>query len=179
MHSVGNGHPATDGELFSELVEAEDFKKAAEELKTNGVQTGNVPQGIPNGTVKAGPAPNNGPNQRVPGQNQRVYNNAYQKARSPNPPAIGTGRPGSKAMTGSLPIKKSLNVHDTEAFPSLGPARSAKNKRGLHHDPPMDEYSEISGEKAKKVLEEVQRKKVDAQMESTATGAAESVLGDD
>jgi terminal uridylyltransferase len=67
-------------------------------------------------------------------------------------------------------------VNDNVAFPTLGAAKPSKKKALRSREEAGEEFSEISGERAKAHLEEVKRMKDEAQAESTATGAAEAVL---
>ena len=108
-------------------------------------------------------------------------------------------------MSVATKSKQHLNVNDNDSFPTLASAPSAKvasatlktprKKAGKKASPvhqrtnsrdavdAMDDtgtnFSEVSGDKAKAILAEVQRKKDEAQAESTAMGAAEAVLGGD
>ena len=68
-------------------------------------------------------------------------------------------------------------MNDNEAFPSLG-APSAKDKVPPPQSPARN-WGVISGAKAAAVLEEVRKKKDEREAETTATGAAKAVLGDE
>ncbi|KAK3649669.1 hypothetical protein LTR56_006629 [Elasticomyces elasticus] len=73
---------------------------------------------------------------------------------------------------------RSLNVADKEAFPTLGGAKPKFGARSTKTQQLDDgQMSEISGDRARAYLEEVKRKKAEADAEMTATGAAEAVLG--
>jgi terminal uridylyltransferase len=152
--SIGMGNTPREGELFSELVEAEDFIKATEELKANGAA------GV-NGSAN-GFAVHNGHQQ---GMNQ-ARNNSQQafaaNQRVIKQPGRGRGQHNARAF----------NVDDNDAFPSLGKPLASPGKKKES----QTNFSEISGDKARAYLEEVKRKKDEAQAESTATLAAESVL---
>lgn len=160
LQSVGNGLFSKDGELFAQLVEAEDFRKATEELKANGNQNGIVDNAIGNGGMRAVSTQNKGANTYQP------FNDRYRQGRGPNPRADAPGRQASKGVTGPISKTTAFDVTDSEAFPTLGAAKPAKKKPGPHHNERSEEFSEISGERAKKVLEEVKRKRDDEQMVS-------------
>ncbi|KAK5722966.1 hypothetical protein LTR17_014098 [Elasticomyces elasticus] len=75
-------------------------------------------------------------------------------------------------------LPRSLNVADKEAFPTLGGAKPKFGARSTKTQQLDDgQMSEISGDRARAYLEEVKRKKAEADAEMTATGAAEAVLG--
>ena len=158
--AVGKGEVARDGQLFAEMVEAEDFQKAPEETKRDNVH---------NGAAMDPHAP--------PSANQQAYATSSVQTHMPAP------RPARKPAThgGTHPQSKSkaLNVQDSDAFPALGPSgKPSKKMRSPRVNTDTEEFSEISGEKAKAVLEKAKRKKAKAQVESTAMGAAEAVLRD-
>lgn len=160
--AVGRGEMPIDGQLFDELVEPEEIATIAHETKTNGWQPDlNTPRDAH--TPRA--------------QNQTQHKIAPSHDRGgPRAPAK---RP---AQTSTTPKSSALNVKDDDAFPSLGSGstKSSSKKRSSHkRTPSQGEWSEISGDQAKAVLDEVKRKRDEAQAESTAMGAAEAVLGDE
>ncbi|KAK0249093.1 hypothetical protein LTS09_015766 [Friedmanniomyces endolithicus] len=70
------------------------------------------------------------------------------------------------------------NVTDQDAFPTLGGAKAKLPARSsAHKGSEKGQTGEISGDRARACLAEVKRKKAEADAESTATGAAEAVLG--
>lgn len=154
---VGRGEaPVVDGQLFDELIQPDEFASIAHEPKADGWQQ---------------PYLNGAPN--TPG------------TQSPTPHATrasnATGKTSSQTPT--PPKSNALNVKDNNAFPTLCAASSTKpsgkRRSPQKRNPSEGEWSEISGDKAKAVLDEVKRKKDEAQAESTALGAAQAVLGDE
>lgn len=76
--------------------------------------------------------------------------------------------------------QKSLNVKDTEDFPSLGAPtakQSARAARPGHKKEQAPQTGEISGERAKAYLEELKHKEAEDSAQATAAGAAAHVLG--
>ncbi|KAK0904668.1 hypothetical protein LTR57_018638 [Friedmanniomyces endolithicus] len=70
------------------------------------------------------------------------------------------------------------NVTDQDAFPTLGGSKAKLPARSsAHKGSEKGQTGEISGDRARAYLAEVKRKKAEADAESTATGAAEAVLG--
>ncbi|KAK3705457.1 hypothetical protein LTR37_013274 [Vermiconidia calcicola] len=157
--SIGNGIVPADGELFSDLVEAEDFQRATAQFKVDSLQNGAV-----DGTAGSNGTAAQLSNQNAKNTNQRI------------PPSTD-GAKGSRLARPAA--QQALDMQNSEAFPSLGTAKPQKKKAVSQVHNPSDEFGEISGDKAKALLEEVKRKKYKAQAESTATLAAEAVLGDD
>lgn len=160
LMAVGRGEAPFDGQLFDELIQPEEVASIAHAPPANGWQPdldGAIDSPAGNGTIL--------PEHHKPNQaNGRAPRPAKKSPQTPTPPKAN-----------------SLNVKDDDAFPSLGTASGKSSKRRSPHKrtPSAGEWSEISGDKAKAVLDEVKRKKDEAQAESTAMGAAEAVLGDD
>ena len=169
LQAIGNGLFPKDGELFADLIEVEDLRKATGELKANGLQDGSSDVSIEQDASKAESTPPKVMHQVNPGI--KHHQNASGAQTHAN------ARSNRKSGSTKMPQMRDLDIHDNNAFPSLSPAKPSKKKLSQAHNP-NDEFSEISGDKAKALLEEVKRKKDEAQAESTATGAAEAVLGD-
>lgn len=157
LHAIGIGQQPRDGELFAQIVEVEDIEKATEALKLDG----------------AASDPNEELNMTKRKADQIRAMNQHRMMQNRNVQLNGQ-RPG-------LMQPKPLNVADNDAFPTLGAAKPkpARNASKQIDDVPSENASEISGDRAKAYLAELQRKKADAHAELTAMGAAESVLGDD
>jgi terminal uridylyltransferase len=166
LFAIGNGSVSNDGELFADLVEVEDIWKATVELKkANAVQSGAVDGARDPGVSKAGVLPNPVLNQR-----QHVGNRHHLNANI-NQSSSG----GKKWKQYPQPqLAKPLDVHDSDVFPTLGAAKPSKKMPRPREE--GEEFSEISGDRAKAHLEEIKRMKDEAQAESTAKGAAEAVL---
>jgi len=156
---VAKGYEQTnshDGELFDELVE---FTSAPVLGEATVPPTGTVPaQNGGGGIVPNGARPASNAMGRIVGQ-QRAQARTQQ-----------TGARGAES--------KAINVADSDAFPTLG---AAKAKPAMHK-PKVDERDSgdmrvISGDRAKAYLEELRRKKAEADAEITAKSAAEAVLG--
>jgi terminal uridylyltransferase len=167
LFAIGNGNVPNDGELFADLVEVEDIWKATVELnKANGVKNGAVDGTQDTGILKPGLIPNTVLDQRAHVGNQH----------HPNANLNQSSRGGKKWKQHPQPqFAKTLDVHDNEAFPTLGAAQPSKKKTPRPRED-GEEFSEISGDRAKAHLEEIKRMKDEAQAESTAKGAAEAVL---
>ena len=167
LFAIGNGNVPNDGELFADLVEVEDIWKATVELKkANGLQNGTVDGTQDTGVSKAGVIP-------IPVLNQSAH---FGNQHHPNANLNHSARGGKKWKPHPQPqLGKTLDVHDNDAFPTLGAAKPSKKKIPRPRED-GEEFSEISGDKAKAYLEEVKRMKDEAQAESTAKGAAEAVL---
>ncbi|KAK5169395.1 uncharacterized protein LTR77_005370 [Saxophila tyrrhenica] len=154
--SVGYGNPSQDGELFDDLVEAEELPSANTATKMNGTTMG--------------------PDER--------NNTAHQQQRAPTHQLPHRPRSGVQQQPlPSRPNTKLFNPGDNDAFPALstpspkGPQPKKKSRKSPQETKDVgDDFSEISGDKAKAILEEVKRKKDEKQAEDTATLAAESVL---
>lgn len=156
--AVGRGEgPTYDGQLFDELIEPEYIESIAADVKAEGWQ----PDLDGANDKAATPAPARGgqPGQPRGPQPARSYPSRKQGVQSP-------------ATTNA----HALNVADNNAFPTLGSAKPKKTSLSHKRAPSEGEFSEITGEKAKAVLDEVKRKKDEAQAESTAMGAAQAVL---
>ena len=174
LQAIGHGHVSHEGELFADLIEVEDIRKATMELKKADGLENNIANGSPAAEVPQVPQmPNIFPIRVENGGNHRPTNtNLHQNRR-------GRGRGyGPPAQA------RSLNLHDNEAFPTLGATKQTK-KRAPHARETAreaagrqtgEEFSEISGDKATAHLAEVKRMKDEEQAESTAKGAAEAVL---
>ena len=161
--AVGRGEMPRDGQLFDQLVEPEQ-----------------EPYSIAHEPAGEGWQPD------LDGVSDKLSPQGQSERQKPANNNNGRGTKGNKKspQTPSTPKSpNSLNVKDNDAFPSLGSSSGTKfSKRRSPHkrSPSAGEWSEISGDKAKAVLDEVKRKKDEAQAESTAMGAAEAVLvGDD
>ncbi|KAK4893454.1 hypothetical protein LTR27_008136 [Elasticomyces elasticus] len=83
----------------------------------------------------------------------------------------------AKPKVSQQQLPRSLNVADKEDFPTLGGAKPKFGARNTKTQQDDGQMSEISGDRARAYLEEVKRKKAEADAEMTATGAAEAVLG--
>ncbi|KAK5125741.1 hypothetical protein LTR85_012015 [Meristemomyces frigidus] len=153
LHAIGIGQQPRDGELFAQLVEAEDFEKATQALRLDGAA--DPVAGQPSTNKKADEP--KATNQRRIAQNRTML-------------AIGL-------RSGPPLASKTLNMADSDSFPALGAAKPKKNGHKQSVDLNEDNSSEISGDRAKAYLEELKRKKADAHAEFTATAAAEAVLG--
>ena len=163
---VGRGDvPQVDGQLFDQLVEPEEVVTIAHETNAEGWQPD-----LDGAADKPPPQPHPKPAHNT-SRSLHPNENSSQIPTPPKPP-------------------NTLNVKDADAFPTLGAASSSASssasksskRRSPHKRNPSTgagEWSEISGDKAKAVLDEVKRKKDEAQAESTAMGAAEAVLGDE
>lgn len=176
--AVGNGQPPVDGELFSQLVEAEDFRKASEQLKATDAQNG-AQNGAIDGVVES-PLPK--PRVVLAKPKQQVQMSNHQ-AHAMNQQGHAATPPSKKAPLPKPKQPKQLNVQDNDAFPTLAAQPKLKKKQAVRAREssarePGEEYGEISGATAKAYLEEVKRKRDEAQAESTAMGAAEAVLAD-
>ena len=175
--AVGSGVVARDGELFAPLVEVEDFQNGVTSNGNAGSAAYDDRMAITRG-LQHGKANHH---TRHP-VNQQVHPSKTQDQQL-HTPSPRTNKRATSGFGAAVPPKtKQLEFHDSDAFPALGGPKSAgKDKSGrlAHVHGPSEDFSEISGEKAKAVLEEVKRKRDEAQAESTAMGAAEAVLGDE
>ncbi|KAK5680236.1 hypothetical protein LTS10_007163 [Elasticomyces elasticus] len=153
LTAVGFGQ-AVEGELFDELVEQEvgEVKEGVllPEQQGRGMEGGNGMKVV-----------------QDEGHEARLAKYKQSQANMP-----------TKAKVSQQQLPRSLNVADKEAFPTLGGAKpkfGARNTKTQQSDD--GQMSEISGDRARAYLEEVKRKKAEADAEMTATGAAEAVLG--
>ena len=166
LQAIGNGYTANEGELFADMIEVEDVWKVRAELKkTNGVQNCAV-DGSPETQAPKVPEMRHFFADRA----EQGGNHHHPNANFHQNPRRGRGRgygPPSQA--------RALDLHDNEAFPTLGAMKPTK-KKAPHAREADEEFSEISGDKAKAHLAEVKRMKDEEQAESTAKGAAEAVL---
>jgi terminal uridylyltransferase len=180
--AAGMGQVSREGELFAELIEAEDYLKAANELKSN---TTNGKNSLADGCEERNSASPSVilPRQFVsqPLRPTQQHGHLHQT----RPPSRGKPHSGGhRQQHGHSQVQpKSFNIDDNDAFPSLGGpgSRSTPGKKKVQQIRDVSsDFSEISGDKARAVLDEVKRKKDEAAAETTATLAAESVLdGDD
>ncbi|KAI7175937.1 PAP/OAS1 substrate-binding domain-containing protein [Hortaea werneckii] len=159
----GRGEVPHDGELFAEVIEEEEEppEKATEALGLDGAadgpQSGVGPQPSVGGTLG---------NSKFRGEAGFAQHHG--------------GRGGGHhlaARTGQLP-PKAPNTEDNEAFPALG-APKTKPAKGLKAPDMNKNMREISGDRAKAVLDDYRRRQEEEMGELTAAGAAEAVLGDD
>ncbi|UJO20310.1 Terminal uridylyltransferase cid1 [Fulvia fulva] len=160
---IGTGIPPQDGELFAELLEADELAVATEALRIGGPD---VP--LKSGFEQMG-------NHAQPKPPKHQHPNQRHLAQKPL-----NGIPNN---TRNLPGKPKLqsqgpDMADQHAFPTLGAAATkpkAQRKKSRQND-----AGSISGDKAQEYLEEYRRKKAESEAETTAKGAAEAVLnGDD
>ncbi|EMC92943.1 hypothetical protein BAUCODRAFT_77162 [Baudoinia panamericana UAMH 10762] len=152
--AVGHGQDPPDGHLLDALVESEipeDSRAASDNKATHSDNAVNGSVHDITQKLDAMKLHNKG----TVGQNKRNHSNGLRPTAPPSQP---------------------LNLADNEAFPALGGRFGKANGNGKVQ---KANVSEISGDRAKAYLEEVKRKKADADAERTATGAAEAVLGDD
>ena len=100
------------------------------------------------------------------------------RKQGPHPPNArnGSQQNGTAGNAALRSAQRPLDVTDNDSFPTLSGGKSKAGKSKKASD--MDE-GEISGDRAKMYLEELKRKKDEAQAAQTAYGAAESVLGGD
>ncbi len=172
--SVGTGMASPDGELFDDLVEEQQPPPG-----TNGATADPID---PDGTM--GYNERKAAEMRVKHVNQRAQATDQQQQQPQQQQHLrGNPQHRSGAQQQHSPANSKLfNPSDNDAFPALStpPAKAPRSKRNKKSPPEIKDdatnYSEISGDKARLILEEVKRKKDEAQAESTATLAAESVL---
>lgn len=178
LQAVGNGTVPRDGDLFSHLVEAEDFQKATEQMKVTQVQSGLIQTTVLNGATRAGTQSDEPPNDTPEDAKQQFVFRPQRGGRGSRQSMQADRGRGNKKLAAPSSKSRAFDVNDNEAFPTLGTPKSPRKKRGPQQSQHAEEYSEISGDKAQKILEEVKMKKLDAQMESTAMSTATAVLGD-
>ena len=178
LQAIGNGHVSNEGELFADLIEVEDIRKATMELKkANGLES-NIANVSPAAEVPPVPQrPDIFPNRVENGGNHhRTSTNLHQNRRGRG---RGYGPPPPQASRAGQ-----LDLHDNEAFPTLEATKQSKKRAPNARETAREaaarqigeEFSEISGDKAMAHLAEVKRMKDEEQAESTAKGAAEAVL---
>ncbi|KAK4495945.1 hypothetical protein PRZ48_013213 [Zasmidium cellare] len=160
LHSIGNGYPSHEGELFTPLVEVQELIDAQNAAK------------LATGDPEVNEAKEQQPERPNPdGQRKHPQQKTLDGA---------TDRPASQQ--GPKPKAKALDMADQNAFPSLGAASKVNNNRRKKSNTGQKEgangqgFASIDGRKAQAHLEEFRRKKAEAQAEHTAMGAAEAVL---
>lgn len=160
LHAQGIGQMPRDGELFAEVLDAEYYEQASKGLKSNG-SAENGPSSMP-----------------VPDRLGKM--NAV-KAKDQANVQLNRGQQGGGRVNREThpPSSKALNTKDEDAFPALGAPKATKSGAKAKADGLNKNMSEISGDRAKAVLDDFKRKKEEEQGELTAAGAAEAVLGDD
>ncbi|CAK4034134.1 Poly(A) RNA polymerase cid1 [Lecanosticta acicola] len=148
---VGQGRPSQEGELFAELVEAEQPVETSDGLKPLEA-TADASKWRPDNSAT-----------------KPILETKQDIAQRQKPTDRGQGK-----ARADLPKQdaKAIDVGDQEAFPSLS-AASAPRKRQKEKD-----MSSIDGKKAQAYLEEYRRKKAEAEAEQTANQSAEWVLHD-
>lgn len=173
LMAVGQGRQPHDGELLAALTEAEEVQKISQQPKAKV----NAPQdstaiGLPDHKALRN------------GQDSHVRDGGSQPT-SPKPrlgdaPRGKPSTPRGAAHAASHAPRVAATQHrfdviDDDSFPTLGAGSQNSSKK---RNPARENWSEISGDEARRVLEDVQRRRDEAQAESTAMGAAEAVLGD-
>ncbi|KAI7691411.1 PAP/OAS1 substrate-binding domain-containing protein [Hortaea werneckii] len=157
----GRGEVPHDGELFAEVVEEEPPEKTTETLGVDGAadgpQFGVGSQPPVGGTLGDGKF-----------RGEAVFAQHH------------GGRGGGHHLAARIgqPPPKALNTEDKDAFPALG-APKPKPSKGLKAPDMNKNMREISGDRAKAVLDDYKRRQEEEMGELTAAGAAEAVLGDD
>ncbi|KAK5132686.1 hypothetical protein LTR08_008730 [Meristemomyces frigidus] len=168
LHAIGVGQLPRDGELFAQLVEAEDFEKATAGLRLDGAAAG-IPIAVHQGSSNDA--------EDAKAKNQK---NQERFAQSRKNSANGhVQRPAASFAPPAGPTKTPFDTKDAGAFPALGGAKQQKKKDVQKSFVDSSDTSEISGDRARVYLEELSRKKADRHAEMTARRAAEAVLGDD
>ncbi|KAI6808770.1 PAP/OAS1 substrate-binding domain-containing protein [Hortaea werneckii] len=157
----GRGEVPLDGELFAEVVEEEPPEKTTETLGLDGTADG----------------PQSGVGPRLPaggnlGDGKFRGEAGFAQHRG------GRGGVHHLADQTGQPPPKALNTEDNDAFPALGAPKS-KPAKGLKAPGMNKNMREISGDRAKAVLDDYRRRQEEEMGELTAAGAAEAVLGDD
>ncbi|KAI7087916.1 PAP/OAS1 substrate-binding domain-containing protein [Hortaea werneckii] len=157
----GRGEVPLDGELFAEVVEEEPPEKTTETLGLDGTADG----------------PQSGVGPRLPaggnlGDGKFRGEAGFAQHRG------GRGGVHHLAARTGQPPGKALNTEDNDAFPALG-APKPKPAKGMKAPGMNKNMREISGDRAKAVLDDYRRRQEEEMGELTAAGAAEAVLGDD
>ncbi|KAK3112995.1 hypothetical protein LTR53_010142 [Teratosphaeriaceae sp. CCFEE 6253] len=152
----------TDGELFDELVEI--VAAPIDESLSRMTQGGSAQNGDVHASPMSARPAVTGNGERAAGQHQ-----AQSRAQ--------TQHGQVKSGNARVPQRGPINVTDNDAFPTLGAGKAKPQARkATTKEADAGEMSVISGDRAKAYLEQVKRKKAEADVESTAKGAAEAVL---
>ncbi|KAK0304712.1 hypothetical protein LTR01_007211 [Friedmanniomyces endolithicus] len=149
----GQGHDE-DGDLLDEMIEKEVAAPAAD-------VDGSAQMGANTNAAQSLARPEAG--------SSTARNTATQKQ-----PRPANGGANARPLPSRAP-----NVTDQDAFPTLGGAKPAKPpaRSPASKGSEKGQTGEISGDRARAYLAELKRKKAEADAETTATGAAEAVLG--
>lgn len=172
--SIGNGLTPIDGELFDDLVEYQHQDLVANSTTTDTVDGASGMTGL---KVQVGAAVRSKQEKGTRLANHQQFHKVQQ-----HPAGYPRPRSGFQHHQPSQLKSEPINTQDNEAFPALStPAARAtptkrKKKSPDHIRDDDTNYSEISGDKAKAILERVKQERDEKQAESTATLAAESVL---
>ncbi|KAI7276967.1 PAP/OAS1 substrate-binding domain-containing protein [Hortaea werneckii] len=157
----GRGEVPHDGELFAEVVEEEPPERTTEASGLDGAADG----------------PQSGVGSQPP-VNGTLGNGKFRGETVFAQPHGGRGGGHHLAARTGQPPPKALNTEDKDAFPALG-APKPKPAKGLKAPDMIKNMREISGDRAKAVLDDYKRRQEEEMGELTAAGAAEAVLGDD
>ena len=146
------GQSPRDGELFAELVEAEEVNKAPPQPKSDGVRNGERPQQTPGAPH---PQPQTQPLPQLPAKPK-----VQLPSLAPKPTVNRAAQP--------------LNVQDAEDFPTLGAVKSVNSTPNRNNAPRNDPKKRFRRQRQDKNTE------ADAEQRAkdTATGAAMAVVGD-
>lgn len=168
--AVAYGRVPAEGELCAELDETVEQVPPPHKGKSNGSHA----NGVAN-PVNGANAEQNGASPHPQAGQAKRFHQHQQPHNSQTP---------TRARDSSRPFpthpKPTPNLSDSSAFPALAsPAAKtpqSKKKASRQARDVGDDFSEISGDQARVVLEEVRKRRDEAMAESTARGAAESVL---
>ncbi|KAI5360521.1 putative PAP/25A-associated, polymerase, nucleotidyl transferase domain-containing protein [Septoria linicola] len=155
-----NGLPSPDGYLFDQLQEAEDHEQEIERRNMEILSANKIVR-----------------NEEEDITIQKKKRHGTRGKRGKNGEDSVDGIPQQRKESMPILPPSQLDMADQDAFPTLGAAKtSSRRKKSASGGVKHSNFNEISGDQAAEYLEEFRRKKAEEQAESTAYGAAESVL---
>lgn len=147
LRAAGQGMDPRDGSLFDELIET------------------------PSSASATTSSPGNSSYNQIDGAGDQKQ---LDQVKTQNQTARATNARRSQAAQAPPQKPKQLDLSDNNAFPSLGAAtKPSKKKQGSARD---RDVSEVSGERARAIVEAAKKKKAEEEASATATGAANAVL---